>query len=274
MRPILMVEHLSVSFSRYGRGLSRTRLHALRDLSLTVEPGQVAAVVGESGAGKSLLAHTILHILPRNAQSKGTILYDGAPLTPDRAAALRGREISLIPQGVTYLDPMMTVGAQLCRGRTDSETRARCRQVLERYGLGPETETLYPFQLSGGMARRVLIACAVMDSPRLIVADEPTPGLDAKAAERVLGHFRELAQAGAGVLFITHDLKLALSVADRLAVFREGRTVDEVSAANFRQGEGFAHPYTRALWQAMPEHDFLQGRISSARRPQSGNTRG
>ena len=256
MEPILTVEHLSVAFTRYGWGMSRVELSAIRDLSLTVEPGEVAAVVGESGSGKSLLAHAILHILPRNSRTSGCILYDGAPLTPDRAKALRGREIVLIPQGVTYLDPMMQVGAQLCRGRRDGRTRARCRQVLERYGLGPEVEGLYPFQLSGGMARRVLIASAVMEEPRLIVADEPTPGLDAKAAGRILGHFRELADQGAGVLFITHDLSLALSVADKLAVFREGQTVDQLSAARFRAGDGLVHPYTRALWQAMPENGF------------------
>lgn len=254
MEPILTVAHLSVSFSRYGCGLSRVELPALRDLSLSVERGQVVAVIGESGSGKSLLAHAILHILPRNAQAAGTILYDGAPLTPRRAAALRGREIALIPQGVTYLDPMLPVGAQLRRGRNDPESRARCRQVLERYGLGPETEGLYPFQLSGGMARRVLIASAVMTEPRLIVADEPTPGLDVKAARRVLGHFRELAREGAGVLFITHDLKLALSVSDRLVVFQEGRTVDQLSTRSFRAGGALTHPYTRALWQALPEH--------------------
>lgn len=256
MEPILTVEHLSVTFTRYGRGLSRAALHTIRDLSLSVEPGRVMAVVGESGSGKSLLAHAIFHILPRNAKVEGTIRYDGAPLTADRAAALRGREIALIPQGVTYLDPMMQVGPQVRRGRMDPETQKRCREVLARYGLGPETEGLYPFELSGGMARRVLIASAVMERPRLIVADEPTPGLDIQAAGRVLGHFRELAEQGAGVLFITHDLKLALELADKLVVFREGQAVDELSAARFRTGEGLTHPYTRALWRAMPEHGF------------------
>lgn len=255
MESILQVEHLSVTFTRYGRGLSRVELSAVRDLSLTVEPGQITAVVGESGAGKSLLAHGILHILPRNSRMAGTVLYDGAPLTPDRAEKLRGREIVLIPQGVTYLDPMMKVGDQVCRGRRDSDTRRRCRQVLERYGLGAETEELYPFQLSGGMARRVLIACAVMENPRLIIADEPTPGLDLRAASRVLGHFRELAQEGAGVLFITHDLELALTVADRIAVLYGGQTVDQLSPEQFQSGGG--HPYTRALWRAMPKNEFI-----------------
>ena len=257
MEPILSVENLSVSFARYGRGLSRRSLSALRGLSLAVEPGQVQAVVGESGAGKSLLAHAILHILPQNAQASGTIRYGGAPLTRERAEALRGREIALIPQGVTFLDPMMKVGP-----------RARCRQVLERYGLGPETEELYPFQLSGGMARRVLIACAVMESPRLVIADEPTPGLDAKSAGRVLGHFQELAGEGAGVLFITHDLGLARAAAHKIVVLREGRTVDEVPARCFQTGEGLTHPYSLALWRAMPSNEFegslLKGAVAAA----------
>ncbi|MCI9157261.1 MAG: ABC transporter ATP-binding protein [Lawsonibacter sp.] len=257
MEPILTVEHLSVSFTRYSRGFARTELSAVRDLSLTVEPGRVTALVGESGSGKSLLAHAILQLLPRNAQVGGTILYDGAPLSRERAEALRGREIALIPQGITWLDPMMKVGPQVRRGRGDRSTRARCRAALDRFGLGPQVEELYPFELSGGMARRVLIACAVMDSPRLIVADEPTPGLDIRAAGRVLGHFRELAEEGAGVLFITHDLELALTVAHKLVVLCEGRTVEELSPARFRSGQGLNHPYTRALWHAMPENNFL-----------------
>ena len=150
MEPILSVEHLSVTFTRYGRGLNRVELNPIRDLSLAVEPGRVTAVVGESGSGKSLLAHAVLHLLPRNARVGGTLRYDGAPLTQERAAALRGREIALIPQGVTWLDPMMKVGDQLRRGRGGGEVRDRCRAALERYGLGPEVEELYPFQLSGG----------------------------------------------------------------------------------------------------------------------------
>lgn len=256
MEPILTVEHLSVTFSRYGRGLSRVALSAIRDLSLTVEPGQVAAVVGSSGSGKSLLAHAIFHILPQNSRVEGNIFYDGAPLTPRRAAELRGRELVLIPQGVTYLDPMMKVGPQVCRGRKDASVREHCREVLGRYGLDPEVEDLYPFQLSGGMARRVLIASAVMERPRLIVADEPTPGLDARTVRRVVGHFRKLACQGAGVLFITHDLQLALSAANKIVVMHAGRTVDEISAAQFQTEEGPAHPYTRALWRAMPQNGF------------------
>ena len=256
MEPILKIEHLSVSFTQYDRGARRRQLNVVKDLSLAVMPGQIAAVVGASGSGKSLLAHSILGILPYNSRAEGTILYDGEPLTQERARALRGREIFLVPQGVTYLDPLMKVGPQLRKGRKDAGTEERCRAALLRYGLGPETEELYPFELSGGMARRVLIASAVTEKPRLIIADEPTPGLDTGAAKRILGHFRELADEGAGILFITHDLELALTVADDVTVFYEGETIEQAKASDFEKVENLRHPYTRALWHAMPEHGF------------------
>lgn len=256
MEPILKIEHLSVSFTQYDRGARRRQLHVVKDLSLAVMPGQIAAVVGASGSGKSLLAHSILGILPYNSRAEGTIFYVGEPLTQERAKALRGREIFLIPQGVTYLDPLMKVGPQLRKGRKDAGTEERCRAALLHYGLGPETEELYPFELSGGMARRVLIASAVTEKPRLIIADEPTPGLDARAAKRILGHFRELADEGSGILFITHDLELALTVADDVTVFYEGETIEQAKASDFEKVENLRHPYTRALWHAMPEHGF------------------
>ena len=255
MTPLLSVEHLSISFTQYDRGTRRRVLPAIRDLDLTIHRGQVAAVVGSSGSGKSLLAHGILGLLPYNARMEGELRYDGAPLTPRRAAALRGREIALIPQEVTCLDPLMKTGLQLRKGRRDPESRDACRAVLARYGLGPETEDLYPFELSGGMARRVLIAAAVMDRPRLIVADEPTPGLDARAAGRILGHLGELAEEGAAVLLITHDLETALTIAHRVVVLYAGETVEEADAADFAAGR-LRHPYTRALWNALPQNGF------------------
>ena len=255
MDPILQVDRLSISFTQYERGLRQRTLPVIRDLSLSLFPGQVTAAVGSSGSGKSLLAHGILGLLPYNSRMEGTILYQGEPLTQRRAEALRGREIVLIPQGVTYLDPLMKVGPQVRKGRRDADARAECRSVLARYGLGPETEDLYPFELSGGMARRVLMASAVLEQPRLIVADEPTPGLDARAAGRILGHIRELAEEGAAVLFITHDLELALTIAHRVLVLYAGETVEEADAADFAAG-GLRHPYTRALWNALPQNGF------------------
>ena len=222
MEPILQIEHLSITFTQYSRGARRRELPVIRDLSLSLSPGEVTAVVGASGSGKSLLAHAILGLLPYNSRREGSILYKGQELTPRRLEKLRGREISLVPQGVTYLDPLMKVGPQLTQGRRDIDTRRRAQKALSRYGLGPGTERLYPFQLSGGMARRVLMASAVMESPQLIIADEPTPGLDAQAAGRLLGHFRELAQEGAAVLFITHDLELAAAWAGQILLLKDG----------------------------------------------------
>ena len=271
MEPILEIRHLAVSFTQYDKGLRKRSFETIRDLSLQVRPGEVAAIVGASGSGKSLLAHAILGILPYNSHMEGEILYDGEPLLPynshmegeilydgepltrERQEKLRGREIALIPQGVTCLDPLMKVGPQLWKGKKDPETRRRFREALARYGLGPETEELYPFELSGGMARRVLIASAAAERPRLIVADEPTPGLDTGTARRILGHFRELADEGAAVLLITHDLELALEVADRVSVFYQGESVEEITPEEFRRPEILRHPFTRALWQAMQE---------------------
>ena len=244
MEPVLEIEHMSVYFTQYERGIRRRVLPVIRDLNLSVEAGKIVAVVGASGSGKSLLAHGILGILPYNSRMDG------------RAEKLRGREISLIPQGVNYLDPLMKVGAQLRKGSRDESVRRRTSQALQRYGLGRETEEMYPFELSGGMARRVLIASAVTGTPRLIIADEPTPGLDVRAAERILGHFRELADEGAGILFITHDLELALTVADQVAVFYAGETIEVASAEDFSDVEELRHPFTKALWRAMPEHGF------------------
>ena len=255
MDPILQVDRLSISFSQYTRGAARRDLPVIRDLSFSLPAGQVTAVVGASGSGKSLLAHAILGLLPYNSRAEGEILYRGAPLTPERAAALRGREIVLVPQSVGYLDPLMKVGPQLRGGRRDAQARAHSREVLARYGLGPETEERYPFELSGGMARRVLIATAAAQSPRLLIADEPTPGLDARAAGRILGHFQEIAQQGAGVLLITHDLELALTIAQKVAVFYAGETVEEAGAEDFAAGR-LRHPYTNALWNALPQNGF------------------
>ena len=275
MEPKLKIEHLYVYFTQYEQGFrsfgfQKRQLSAVEDLSLEIEPGRIVAVVGASGSGKSLLAHSILGILPYNSHMEGKIQYDGEPLTEKRAKKLRGREIFLIPQGVTYLDPLMKVGAQLSKGKKDPDTKQRCRTALERYGLGRETEEMYPFELSGGMARRVLIASAVTEKPRLVIADEPTPGLDARAARRILSHFRELADEGAGMLFITHDLELALSVADEVAVFYAGETIEKAKAEEFSDVDNLRHPYTRALWHAMPEHGF---KVSEGTQPYAGNVR-
>lgn len=254
---VLEVRHLSISFTQYARGMQRRELHAVRDLDLTIHAGEVLAVVGSSGSGKSLLASGILGLLPYNATMTGEVCYLGEQLTDQRRKKLLGHEIVLVPQSVGCLDPLMKVGEQVHHSSRDQKQKTRAREALARYGLAPEVDEMYPFELSGGMARRVLIATAAMEQPRLVIADEPTPGLHLRAAKRILSHFREIADSGAAVLLITHDLELALTVADRVAVFYAGMTLEEAAAGDFEQEELLRHPYSRALWRAMPSHGFV-----------------
>ncbi len=255
-RTVLSIEHLSIIFTQYDGGFEQTQLRTIKDLSLTVKEGEMVAVVGASGSGKSLLAHAVMGILPYNASMSGEILYMEEELNQKRIEKLRGREIVLVPQSVSYLDPLMKVGSQIRKGKKDEASKRKSHNVLKRYGLKEETENLYPFQLSGGMTRRILISTAVMEQPKLVIADEPTPGLHLEAAKRVLSHFREIADEGAGVLLITHDLELALEVADRIVVFYAGTNVEEAFVSDFYQEETLRHPYSRALYRAMPDHGF------------------
>lgn len=254
--PILDIQNLSVSFSQYVDMFRKNDLQVIKDLNLKLFEGEVVAVVGASGSGKSLLAHAILGILPYNASFSGRMSYCGEPLTQMRIEQLRGKEIVLVPQSVSYLDPLMKVGFQIRKSVNDKRSKEKMLQTLNRYGLGEEVEKLYPFELSGGMARRVLISTAVMDSPRLVIADEPTPGIHIDAAKQVLGHFRKIADDGAAVLIITHDLELAIEAADRVVVFYAGMTLEEAQASDFSDESKLSHPYTRALWRAMPQNGF------------------
>lgn len=271
--PLLEVRRLSVSFTQYDRGLRRRILRPIRDLSLSVRAGEMTALVGASGSGKSLLAHAVMGIMPYNCAVSGEIFYRGTELTEETVKAYRGKKIALVPQGVSYLDPLMKVGAQIRKGKRDRASRERCRELLTRYGLGADTERLYPFELSGGMARRVLIASALMEKPELLIADEPTPGLDLKTARRVMGHFKEIAETGAGVLLITHDLELALETADRILVFYDGNVIEEVLPADFRSEDALRHPYTRALYRAMPQNGFSvwDGNVGSGKESTEGD---
>ncbi len=237
----------------------------IHSLSLSVHEGEILAVVGASGSGKTLLADAVLGLFEPNALVRGRIWYDGAPMDAAALAAERGRGIAYVPQSVASLDPLMRVGRQVegaphgrggARRADAAARRARRRQLFERYGLAESVARLYPHELSGGMARRVLLCCALMESPKLIVADEPTPGLDAALAAKALADFRAFADAGGGVMLSTHDIELALTVADRVAVFRDGTVVEETAVANFASPDLLAHPFTRQLWHALPEHGF------------------
>lgn len=254
--PVLEVRNISVFFSQYVGAFRKNQLQTIRDLSLTLYEGEIVAVAGASGSGKSLLAHAILGILPYNASLGGEMLYFGQPLTEKRKEQLRGKEIVLVPQSISYLDPLMKVGPQIRKNAKDSVSKERVSRVLNLYGLSAETEKQYPFELSGGMARRVLISTAAMGQPKLVIADEPTPGLHSGAAQSALARFRKIADEGAAVLLITHDLELAAGVADRVVVLYAGMTLEEAPASDFAEEEKLRHPYTRALWRAMPQNGF------------------
>ena len=254
--PVLKIEHMNITFTQYDRGMRQVELPVIRDLEVEVYAGEVVAVVGSSGSGKSLLAHGVMGVLPYNASMGGRIIYCGEELTPERMERLRGNEIVLVPQSLSYLNPLMKVGNQIRKGKKDQETRGKLKEIFRRYKLKEEVEELYPFELSGGMGRRILTSTAMIENPRLVIADEPTPGLDMEVAKRVMRHFRELADMGAGVLVITHDLELALETADRIAVFYAGTTVEEAKVSDFEREVNLRHPYTKALWRAMPEHGF------------------
>ena len=255
-KEILRIENMAVSFTQYTKGLHQTQIEVVSDLCLTVDAGEILAIVGASGSGKSLLAHHILGILPRNAQVRGEMFFQGEVLDQRRKEALRGQEIALIPQSVNCLNPLRKVGGQIGR-RGELQDAAR-RQILRRFGLDEGVVNLYPHQLSGGMARRVLVASAVIGGAQLIVADEPTPGLHPEVAAETLAYLREQADKGTAILLITHDITAALAVADRVAVFFAGTTVEQANRLDFAgRGERLRHPYTQALWRALPQNEFL-----------------
>ncbi|RKN85740.1 ABC transporter ATP-binding protein [Paenibacillus ginsengarvi] len=254
---LLEVDGLSVAFTTYTGRFSQTSVPVLHNMTLDLSRGEIVAVIGSSGSGKSLLAHAILGILPGNAAVSGDIRYDGELLTQQRQEALRGAEISLVPQAVSYLDPLMRAGAQVRTAVRGGDPVAEQRKAFERYRLPEHAERFYPHQLSGGMARRVLVSMATVSGARLLIADEPTPGLDPDIVRETVTQLRELADSGTAVLLISHDLESALQVADRVAVFYAGTTVEIAQASDFTAGGSrLRHPYSKALWRALPQNEF------------------
>lgn len=263
---LLQVSNLSVGFRMYDidapfLSAAQRMANVIDDLSISVHSGEIVAVVGASGSGKTLLADSVMGLFEPNAAVYGEVWFDGERMDGAALTFVRGRAggISLVPQSVSHLDPLMRVGKQVegfgKRGSREQRQERR-RSLFERYGFDEGVAQLYPHELSGGMARRVLLCCALMDDPKLIIADEPTPGLDLDLAVAALDDFRAFSDEGGGVLLITHDIELALRVADRVAVFKDGTVVEETAVGNFASPELLEHPFSRALWHALPEHGF------------------
>lgn len=255
---LLEVDHLSIAFKQYMTSTKQHMVQVMNGIDLTVEPGEITAIFGASGSGKSLLAHAILGILPAHAFVSGSIRYKGRELDDELLSEVRGGEIAFVPQAVSYLNPLMKVGTQI-RGTLEREAaKHKQRSIFSKLNLPEHTERLYPHQLSGGMARKTLVAAAAVGEAQLIIADEPTPGMPPEDVKETLQYFKKLAESGIGVLLISHDIEAALTIADNIAVFYAGTTVEVAAAEDFvGSGEKLRHPYSQALWRALPQNDFV-----------------
>jgi len=257
---LLKVKDISLSFIQYASGLRQTELKVISNLSIEAYSGEILAVVGSSGSGKSLLAHAILGILPSNAKLYGEMDYNGQNLTQEKKEELRGKEIALIPQSVNYLDPLMRISNQVI-GSVEEKNKEFMkktqRDIFRKYDLKQDVDRMFPHELSGGMARRVLVSTALVNSSKLIIADEPTPGLDDKNLNETLSYFKDMANKGCAVILITHDIEAALKISDKIAIFYAGTILEVANTEDFKnEGENLRHPYTRALWNALPQNKF------------------
>ncbi len=261
MSKLLEIEKLSISFSQYFKGLEQRELKVLSDLTMDVDDHEILAVLGSSGSGKSLLAHAILGILPSNAKVSGSIRYKGKEMDDELKEELRGNKISFIPQSVNNLNPLMKVKEQAIGYIKDEKDKEKIikkqREIFNQYNLSEEVDEMYPFQLSGGMARKVLISTALLNDPEIIIADEPTPGLDEEAVKETINNLVELKEKGIGMILITHDINTAIETSDRIAILYLGYVIEITDTKNFSgEGEKLLHPYTRSLYRALPETYF------------------
>jgi peptide/nickel transport system ATP-binding protein len=262
------VQGLSVRFL-LGRGGRRGIVAAVTDVDLTLRPGRVLVLVGESGCGKSVLASALLGLLPANAQVQGRALL-AIPGQPERdllaaserdlAGRVRGRAVGLVPQSsASHLTPVRTAGAQLTEAvralRPGSAVADVVADLAERVGLPLDALQRYPHELSGGMAQRVGVALALAGDPAVVLADEPTTGLDRPLVDRTVDLLARLAaDEERAVLMITHDLRAARRVATEVAVMYASRLV-EVGRADAMFGDPL-HPYTAGLLAALPSGGF------------------
>ncbi len=266
---LFAVSDLTVT-ARLGKGNETVFAPVLRGVSLTLDRGMVLGIVGESGAGKSMLGRAIADQLPAGfAIASGRMDFarrNILALTPATRRAMLGRDIAFIPQDpIAALNPVRTIFSQLREhfaqlGLPRHQHRARAIEALAEVQLPDPADLLgcFPHQLSGGMCQRVLIAMAFASRPRLIVADEPTAALDAPVQARILELMAALQRrAGTAVLFLTRDLRLATGICDRLAVLYAGAVVEEGGAASVLARP--LHPYTRALELASPSPDMRRG---------------
>lgn len=270
-QPLLQVRDLSLAFARQDAQGATTLTDALSNIQFDLYAGETLALLGESGCGKSLTSLAMMRLLPPNAryQSGRLLLATDDPRRPEdllrvseaRMRQVRGHRIAMIFQEpATSLNPVMRIGEQIAevirlhRGLDQQATQREVRILLDQVGL-PDPEraaAAYPFELSGGMKQRAMIAMALAGDPQILLADEPTTALDVTLQAQILDLLRSLQQQRQmGVLLITHDLAVVASRADRVAVMYAGQIVESGAVADVLHHP--AHPYTRALLAALPE---------------------
>jgi oligopeptide/dipeptide ABC transporter ATP-binding protein len=267
---LLSVRDLVVEFT------GRAQVRATDGISFDVAPGETLGIVGESGSGKSVTALSVLRLLPPNAAiQRGEILLEGNDLLKLNARALRavrGKDIAIVFQDPTaYLNPTLPIGRQLTEGMRAHDTqlsrgaaRARAVDLLALVGIPNPSSCLdqYPHEYSGGMRQRVMIAMAIANRPKLLIADEPTTALDVTVQAQVVEVLKRVqAETGAALLLITHDLGLARELVERVIVMYAGRIVEqaplEVALNNPR------HPYTAGLIASLPRLDRRLHRLEA-----------
>jgi oligopeptide/dipeptide ABC transporter ATP-binding protein len=239
----------------------RGRLRAVNDVSFRLERGRVLAVIGESGSGKSAMLRSVLGIQPKTATVDGEILLNGRDLLrlpANERAAARGRDVSMVFQDpLTALDPVYTIEKQLVetvrthRKESKAVARKRALELMELVQIPSPAERLraYPYELSGGMRQRVVIAMALAGAPKVLLADEPTTALDVTVQARILELFRELQRSeDMDIVIVTHDLSVAASIADDLAVMYAGRIIETGPIGEVLRAP--THPYTQGLLEA------------------------
>ena len=257
--PLLAVRNLRTEFATRDGVLP-----AVADVSIDLARGEVLGLVGESGSGKSVTGFSIIGLIdPPGRIAGGSIAFNGEELVgaaPERMRALRGRRIAMIFQDpMMTLNPVLSIETQmvetvLAHERTSREAaRARSIDALTRVGIASAAQRLhqYPHQFSGGMRQRVAIAIALLHSPELIIADEPTTALDVTVQGQILYEMQKLTrESGTALIWITHDLAVVAGLADRIAVMYAGRIVEVGAAADVLESP--CHPYTRGLLDSVP----------------------
>ena len=252
--PLLDVRDLKVGFTT-----EEGSVQAVDDVSFELAAGEVLAVVGESGCGKSVTAMTLMGLTRSpNAKFEGTASFKGIELigaSDDELRRVRGAEIAMIFQDpMTSLNPVMKIGDQIIEqireheGTPEQQARERAIEILERVGIPRARERVdsYPFEFSGGMRQRVMIALALSCNPSILIADEPTTALDVTIQAQILERIRELRdETGAAVILVTHDLGVVADIADRIAVMYAGRIVEQGSLDEIFYDP--QHPYTWGL---------------------------